>query len=517
MSRLAGVERSFPSSIFLAGLFWLATLLVRLQLIVAARFDGLYGQDAYAYFNYAAGPLREALLAFQGPPPFTWPPGYPLLVSLATFLTGVEPGAGQLVSLIAAASLPISAAALAWEVWGRERRSTFVPVVTAIIVSAAGQLWQSSVVVMSDTAALAFATMGVWALARYGRPAELEKKAGGAGWLLLAAASLAFAILTRWGMALVAIPATLYALIALIRRPARLAFLQASVATMVTIAILSPVLPSIWAVLLGSAGEPDFVVDLLVYRWNPANAWRRSFETSDGFLNYRLPNGLYYGLAPARRYLLTPLLAIFVLPGLWRLLRERTALSLILVAGWIASVYLFLAGAAWQNFRFALMFLPPLALLAAIGLERTIGRQRPSRRWLIWLILVFGLLASAQGGWRLTTDFIERKEADLATLTWVEAQTEGDARLLVFDLTLTFQQYSRRESLELFYLDPASLEALLKGQQPSYLLLNVSQAESQWRGRPPELNYHWLRDGPGLVELGSDRGFSLFRIGLEGQ
>ena len=45
---------------------------------VLPRFDGLYGQDPFAYYDYATGPLRSALLALQLPPPFTWPPGYPL-------------------------------------------------------------------------------------------------------------------------------------------------------------------------------------------------------------------------------------------------------------------------------------------------------------------------------------------------------------------------------------------------------------------------------------------------------
>ena len=53
---------------------------------VLPRFDGLYGQDPFAYYDYATGPLRSALLALQLPPPFTWPPGYPLLVALASFL-----------------------------------------------------------------------------------------------------------------------------------------------------------------------------------------------------------------------------------------------------------------------------------------------------------------------------------------------------------------------------------------------------------------------------------------------
>ena len=64
----------------------LALPILLVGVAVLPRFDGLYGQDPFAYYDYATGPLRSALLALQLPPPFTWPPGYPLLVALASFV-----------------------------------------------------------------------------------------------------------------------------------------------------------------------------------------------------------------------------------------------------------------------------------------------------------------------------------------------------------------------------------------------------------------------------------------------
>ena len=49
-------------------------------------FDGLYGQDAYAYLDYA-GALRTALLNGSPPPPFFWPIGYPLHIVAFSWLT----------------------------------------------------------------------------------------------------------------------------------------------------------------------------------------------------------------------------------------------------------------------------------------------------------------------------------------------------------------------------------------------------------------------------------------------
>ena len=70
-------------------------------LLAAARgFDGLYGQDAYAYFDYAVGAVRQSLVHAKPLEPFFWPPGYPLLVALVSLATGPVALAGQLVSLL---------------------------------------------------------------------------------------------------------------------------------------------------------------------------------------------------------------------------------------------------------------------------------------------------------------------------------------------------------------------------------------------------------------------------------
>ena len=52
-------------------------------------FDGLYGQDSFAYVDYALGPLTDSLRRLDLPPDFYWPLGYPLLVSLLALATGL--------------------------------------------------------------------------------------------------------------------------------------------------------------------------------------------------------------------------------------------------------------------------------------------------------------------------------------------------------------------------------------------------------------------------------------------
>jgi hypothetical protein len=516
-------------------------------LAVRHGFDGLYGQDAYAYFDYAVGPLRANLMALKPPPHFVWPPGFPLLVALASLLFGPVPLAGQLVSLLAGALVPVFTTLLAYEIWThpghRPRPPDVLPLwisssvlgvtldtlrvteyatllLAGLLAALTGQLWQSSLVVMADTTGLAAATIGMWALARYGRLA-----AGGrspARWLMLAAGAMALAILARWAFALVAIPATAYALLVLARQGWSTALKHGLAAGAVVLVVLAP----LWGPALQSAlARPDaampFTVDLQVYSWNPLNALRREFVTADGRLSYAWPNGLWYALAPAHRFYFTALLAVFLVPGLWAVIRRRAAAPLFLLIGWAAAIVVFHAGAPWQNFRFNLAHLPALAILVAIGVEAVAlwllarlpaGSARRLAMIALAGVVLAGMLLMARGGWVLSRGFAERKRVDLATVAWVEQQTPAGAQLLTFGLTATFQHESELETKELFALTPEDLASMLAGSRPTYLLVDVPSIETQWQGRSPSINYRWLRNQAGLAELGTKRSYTLFEV-----
>src|SRR5689334_7853123 len=95
--------RAVVGGLALAGL----AALVAVPAVVAITsrgFDGLYGQDAFAYTDYALGPLRTALAAGRLPPPFFWPPGYPIAIAAT--------GSGQLVAVVAGAAVPVLTALL---------------------------------------------------------------------------------------------------------------------------------------------------------------------------------------------------------------------------------------------------------------------------------------------------------------------------------------------------------------------------------------------------------------------
>jgi 4-amino-4-deoxy-L-arabinose transferase-like glycosyltransferase len=378
-----------------------------------------------------------------------------------------------------------------------------VPLVAALIVAVTGQLLQSSLVVMADTLGIATATAGAWALFRY-------RSTAAARWLIIAAAAFSWAIMTRWIYALVAIPFALWALTLVARRTPRTALLHMTGAVAVSVIILGPIVVPALAGLTGS--QAPFAGDVQVYRWNPANAVQREFTTGDGALRYSLPSGLYYALAPGAWWYFGPILGALIVPGLWAWLRRRTAPLVGLLVAWALIVLVFHAGNPWQNPRFALAALPPLGILAALGYAQIRSAADTRIRRAGSVCLVAGLALAAIGGAVLVDRFIARKQDDVATVRWTERLAAPTSQLLTFGLTATFQQYGSLHTIDLSEVNAATMHQLLSDGRPTVVLVDLAGIEEQWKGQPPWTSYRALRDGPGMVALGTRGSYTLLAV-----
>jgi hypothetical protein len=401
------------------------------------------------------------------------------------------------------ALVPVLTALLARELWPEDR---VLALLAAALAALCGQLWQSSVVVMADTSGLALATFAAWSLAHYAR-------GGRGGWLVAAGAALAYATLARWIYGLVAIPFALYAL-SVLRRREHSQWTHALAALAVASLILVPVVgPSALGLLSHPAEPAAFAGNLQVYSWSPLNAFRREFQTPDGHLAYTLPNGVYYATAPANLAFFGPLLAPWILVGLYAG-RRWPGRTWVLIVGWAAVVYAFHAGAPWQNFRFALAYLPPLAILAAAGLLAVQRRITRTARALVPAVAAIGLVVSAASAVRLEKTFIDRKDDELALVRWVDGQLPAGSQLLTFGPTLAFRHYSSLTTYDLFELQRRDqLEATLAVPAPHYLLVDEASIEGQWLDQAPSANFQLIRDGPGLTQIATDQSYTLYRVG----
>jgi len=511
--------RPWPFALGLAALVALV-LLPTTALVLTRDFAGLYGQDSFGYVNYAFGPLREALLRLEPPPGWPQPPGYPLVLATMSLIIGTDGRIGLVVSLLAGASVPVFTALLAAEAIARgqrfgDRASVAFPLVAGLVAALPGQLWQSSAVAMSDTLSIALATAGAWAACRYVR-------SGGLGWLLGATAALAFAIDTRWVYGLVAVPVTIVALIAIARIwrvDRRRALGHVVAATLLGAVVLAPVLGPMGAAALQGTVIP-FSADFGAYRWDPSNALRNTFETTDGRLTYAQASGLFYALQPIQPYWFGPLGLFAVWGGVWVARRAGVVAATILL-GWPAIVVVFLAGSSYQNTRFLLAAMPPLAILVAVGLWRLAvaadarlpARAKRSRPALVaaavtvWIVVAVALAA------RFTDGFIERQSRDLAAIRAIERQVPSKARLISMGPTGVFVYDGVDDVVELFGLTPERALVLLGDGRPGYLVIDPLAIDGQWAGRGPALTVAAMRTTYGLTPVAQEGGWTLFRIG----
>ena len=143
-------------------LLFIIALFVSLAVIAIWQFDGLYGQDAFAYFQQAIA-ITERLPQGRLPPTdFFWPNGFPLLAALSMLMVGKTAPAAQFVSLLCGAALAPLVYGLSRELF--PTRGHTAGILAGLIITVAGQPILSSVVIMADIPALFWAVLAAWLL-----------------------------------------------------------------------------------------------------------------------------------------------------------------------------------------------------------------------------------------------------------------------------------------------------------------------------------------------------------------
>jgi len=507
-----------------AGLFTLA-LLVRLAVVVIGQFDGLYGQDAYAYLQQSVA-IAERLPQGEPPPAdFFWPNGYPLMAAALIGVLGSPVLAGQGVSLLCGALLAPLVYLLARDLFPHNGQGAGA--LAGVIVALAGQPVLSSVVVMADMAALFWATLAAWLAVR----AALQPR--WPGWLLLAAGLAAgLAVISRWAYVLM-IPALAgYGLYQIWR--GRLRWPPVGLSLVGGLAVVIPQV--VW-----SLNRPAGLLHSWLLGWRPLNFLLRHVENVDGVYDYLLPMGLFYAQPAGHPAYIFPLLGLAGLWAMWQLWQTRNWPAAILLLGWAGAVYLFLGGIPYQNFRFGLTLYPPLVILAGAGVAdvgRRAAQKGPVYERLASAGVIISLLGMIVWAIPMLVTFLTAQNRSKAIAREVEALLPPQATLLAFGITLTAQHYSSLNTLEFFYCTEDDLQRLTQSETPAhfqpvplipshpypqrppqpetpaYLLINVPNFDQQWPGRAPYVNYHWLRERILLSQVATFPPYTLFKIKL---
>lgn len=498
-------ERWLPVVLFLF------SLITRLIIVSAAQFDGLYGQDAYAYFEYARQ-IAEGELAGS----FYWPLGYPMLAALFMRLTGAVPLGAQLASAITGSAIAPLVYLITRKLTPSNTHTSLLPVSAGLLASLSGQLLQSSISIMADAPALFWATLSAYALIHFDQTRQAE-------WLPISAASLALAIITRWIFAGLIFPLGVFAVLSLRHssspnHPFTLSprlLISLSSALVIFSLILLP------QIIFSQFSSAPVTSHAWLVEWNPLNAFKVAFDNPDGHFDYRWPPLIFYAEPLFHPFYLFPILTPFVFIGAWHLRRSR---YLILLGGWILTLYLYLIGIPYENFRFGLAFYPPIVALTTLGLAVVRFSYTPalphtfslsprlrishSPLFLVFISIVAALPFTARG---LFT-FFSVKSRELAAARYLQAQAAPNATVLTFSLTLTLKHYTNLNVVDLYEQSPDTLRSIICTASPAYLYVESENIKAQWVGKSPALNLNWLRDEIGLYEIGREGTWSLFAV-----
>lgn len=494
------------SNLGAALVLFLIALAVRLYHAHNNAFDGLYGQDAYAYYNYARE-LFSSLARIQSPPAFWWPLGYPTLLSVSFLIGGANIASAQLVTIVCGALIAPFAFALTLEC-APNTVSRIAGWVAGLLCALGGQLVQSSVVIMADAPALMWATLASWLLVRYTRTGKIVE-------LCIGSFAVGVAVWTRWQNLIFAF----VWLLALVTSQSKITqtsntksapgvtktWLPLMFAFAVIALVLAPQL------VLGSAAPAPLAGSSWLEGWSPPNFLARSFDTVDGHFEYALPVALFYGqvaLHPA--YLVALLLPLLGIGGITVIRRFRVSPHIaILLLGWSGGMYIFLAGIPYENFRFSLGLFVPLCVMTGLGAGWFWQRWQTSQlRWALVAWIGIALLVMLAWQPRVFEPVLTLKAREMAQLRELVTRVPENAPIWTLGFTGPLETYTSLQPRELWQVSPGEIAATA----PAYLFIDVQNIESQWRGREPYQLYHSLLESNSLEPAAQIQNRTLFRI-----
>ena len=476
-------------------------------------FDGLYGQDAFAYFRFARaiGPhLRHGTPL----PDLFWPRGYPAAVAALLPFAGGGPFAGQLVSALGTAWAAAATFLLVHELDRRRGApndpptpptpptptTPTAPFVAGISVAASGIVLRTGQVVMADGLAIGLTATVLWCFARF-----LRERRG--PWLVGCAIALGWGAVTRWQIGLLALPLGAAALIDRRARRAPERWGWWAVALAAGLAVLIPQLVA--------AHEVPHALEQHEWfqRWNPLNALGRDFHDSEAHFRYRFPVGIFYLVRLGWPDALFPTVTALAGVGAWFLVRARRGVEIALLVGWVLVNYAFISGIPYENPRFLWPSLPALGALAGIG-YRVVRERLPARsRPLLALALAVSLAAGLAFAAREHAHTVARKNADRALVDWIDAEVPAGTTLLMSGGTLMAEYYGTARIRDTYLLSPAEVPSLLARDCPCLYLEDPTEIEGRQVGLPPQRFFEALGRTAGLTQIATRPPLVLFRVG----
>jgi hypothetical protein len=258
----------------------------------------------------------------------------------------------------------------------------------------------------------------------------------------------------------------------------------------------------------------------MLREWRMSNAFRREFDDLRGHVTLPHVVGLGYLRAVGSWGFFCPLLIPVAGYGAWKLRRAPEGWFLL---AWGAAFFLFMCGLQVVSRRYVLPALPPLAVLAAVGMAALMEAAPADRRGscvarrVSCVVLV---LAMGAGTYANLAPLAAKKRCELEAVRWIEANTPAGSRVAAVELGLALRRYGTREVVMLHESDPAAWR-MPPGDAPGlYVVWDEAFIERHMAKRPrpgaraPDLGPHArrLRESARLTPLARVCRWEILRV-----
>jgi 4-amino-4-deoxy-L-arabinose transferase-like glycosyltransferase len=433
-------------------------------------FDGLYGQDSYAYLMQLKS-IENHELQNQ-----FYPPVYAFAGSILNTFLHNGGYSLQWVSLLSW----WGSAVLLFTILKANHTSRHTTMLVVVCFLFCPLLTRMGVLAMSDALSAFMGLLAVYCGLYSKHKFRLS--------FFFIFASLA--VLTRYALAVVLIPILVNVLVDLYREKSWRVRIFSGVGILIGTLML-------WFNFEFFTTSEGSVQHNWLRLWNIGNFFARDFSHQDGTLHYSLPNLLY-----VFQSLYHPKFFLLFLPCLPFIRKEDfQSLQAKLVCCSILLYLLFLAGIPFQNERFLLPSFPFVIILFFPALDRLCNRLGSFSSTLLFLI---GLQLFIS--WYWLSPILERNKLE-RSLAKNMTPFQG-VPLYSFDVDIALE--ARGLQFE--------FRNLWKENYSSYktnglVLFNPSKFETQWKGKNPMLNWEKLSKSEKLKLVAEfEQGWKLYRI-----
>ncbi|MBP7642681.1 MAG: hypothetical protein WAT92_15470 [Saprospiraceae bacterium] len=458
-------------------------------------FDGMAGQDGYAYVDYAKN-IRNWFDGGAHPGSFFWPPGYPLFGALLSYLGISIPLSLQLVSCLSLSGVLFYVRKFINEQnEGDEVKHDDRNVFSYLLIFGvfAPYFLRAAMVTSSDMFASFWVTFSAYYFYDYSQKYRFLS-------LTMGALGLCLGVLARYPVIVAMLPLALYAIYVLIKSVRKVSHLLVMILPVIVYFIHD----------LFKGGDVAFLNHHGITKWSWTNVFANSFQTSDGITNHTIPN-IAFIFSPFFHLGFMFLGFVFV----YKLFQDKrfcSPLNLLIAISYLTYA-IFLAGNPDQNSRHLLIIFPYVLILCFYGYAH-FSKRVLIEKYKFWILISLVIFQALLFGRAMLPSMkrmaLEKRIAEHLNNQYTMVSTENDSTILYsFDIDVALKSRGIPfKSINLFK------EVITTFNVGDFVLFNEDKLMLQWQGLNPMINWEFLKKNHEL-SLVSDfgDGWRLYLIG----